>query len=88
MASAAAAPAGLSGTRTNTPGDSPATPVRLAARRRYCTSGVGAARQPWIFQMDCDNQFDPEELAELVALADEADMIIGVRALRLCRRAR
>jgi len=45
-------------------------------------SGFAAATQPWIFQMDCDNQFDPEELGKLVALANEAQIIIGVRTQR------
>lgn len=45
-------------------------------------TGFDAARQPWIFQMDCDNQFDPEELEKLVSLADDAHVIIGVRAHR------
>jgi glycosyltransferase involved in cell wall biosynthesis len=45
-------------------------------------SGFAAARQPWIFQMDCDNQFYPEDLEKLVALAKDADIVIGVRALR------
>ena len=45
-------------------------------------SGFAAASQPWIFQMDCDNQFDPEELEKLVSLADHARVIIGVRAER------
>jgi len=45
-------------------------------------SGFAAANQPWIFQMDCDNQFDPEELAKLVPLTDYAQIIIGLRARR------
>jgi len=45
-------------------------------------SGFAAASQPWIFQMDCDNQFDPEELEKLVSLADTAHVVIGVRAQR------
>lgn len=45
-------------------------------------SGFAAAREPWIFQMDCDNQFDPEELDKLVALADAAHLIIGARTHR------
>jgi glycosyltransferase involved in cell wall biosynthesis len=44
-------------------------------------SGFRAATQPWIFQMDCDNQFDPEELGKLVALAD-APIVIGFRIER------
>jgi glycosyltransferase involved in cell wall biosynthesis len=45
-------------------------------------TGFAAASQPWIFQMDCDNQFDPEELEKLLSLADDAQVIIGVRAQR------
>ena len=51
-------------------------------------SGFAAARQPWIFQMDCDNQFDPEEIGKLIPLADEADIIIGIRAQRADHRRR
>src|SRR5438445_12536919 len=32
--------------------------------------------------MDCDNQFDPEELAKLVPLTDYAQIIIGLRTRR------
>ena len=45
-------------------------------------SGFAAATQPWIFQMDCDNQFDPEELEKLVPLAEGARVIIGIRTQR------
>lgn len=45
-------------------------------------SGFAAATQPWIFQMDCDNQFDPEELEKLVSLAEDARVIIGIRTQR------
>ena len=45
-------------------------------------SGFAAATQPWIFQMDCDNQFEPKELEKLVSLADDAQVIIGVRVQR------
>ena len=45
-------------------------------------SGFAAARQPWIFQMDCDNQFDPEDMDRLVPLAREAQIVIGVRVQR------
>ena len=45
-------------------------------------SGFAAASQPWIFQMDCDNQFDPEEIEKLGSLAADAHIIIGVRAQR------
>lgn len=45
-------------------------------------SGFTVAREPWIFQMDCDNQFDPVELQKLVQLADRADIVIGMRSER------
>lgn len=45
-------------------------------------SGFAAARQPWIFQMDCDNQFDPEELAKLVPLTERAQVVVGARVRR------
>lgn len=45
-------------------------------------SGFAAATLPWIFQMDCDNQFDPEQLAKLVGLTREAQVIIGRRVDR------
>jgi glycosyltransferase involved in cell wall biosynthesis len=51
-------------------------------------SGFAAARQPWIFQMDCDNQFDPEELEKLVSLAGDSQVVIGVRAQRADERRR
>lgn len=51
-------------------------------------TGFAAACQPWIFQMDCDNQFDPEELVKLVSLAADAHVIIGVRAQRADERRR
>jgi glycosyltransferase involved in cell wall biosynthesis len=45
-------------------------------------TGFAAATLPWIFQMDCDNQFDPEELDKLVSLARDAEIIIGIRTQR------
>lgn len=45
-------------------------------------SGFTAATLPWILQMDCDNQFDPEELAKLIPLTGEAQAIIGRRVDR------
>ena len=44
-------------------------------------TGFSAARQPWIFQMDCDNQFDPQQLDRLIART-EAAIVIGIRAER------
>jgi glycosyltransferase involved in cell wall biosynthesis len=51
-------------------------------------TGFSTATQPWIFQMDCDNQFDPEELDKLVALTADAQIIIGVRVERADERRR
>ena len=45
-------------------------------------SGFQAAQQPWIFQMDCDNQFDPREIKKLVELAPDAQLVIGIRSDR------
>jgi glycosyltransferase involved in cell wall biosynthesis len=45
-------------------------------------SGFAAATQPWIFQMDCDNQFDPEELERLIPLTCRDKVIIGIRVER------
>jgi glycosyltransferase involved in cell wall biosynthesis len=45
-------------------------------------TGFAVARQPWIFQMDCDNQFYPGELEKLVSLANDADIVIGIRKQR------
>jgi glycosyltransferase involved in cell wall biosynthesis len=62
--------------------------ARVVSHGRNCgygaalRTGFAAACQPWIFQMDCDNQFDPEELEKLVPLTADADVIIGVRAQR------
>jgi glycosyltransferase involved in cell wall biosynthesis len=45
-------------------------------------TAFGAAGCPWIFLTDSDNQFDPEQLADLVAFAGQAEMIVGFRAQR------
>ena len=45
-------------------------------------SGFAAARHPWIFFMDADNQFDPTEIALLVARAEDADIVTGYRRVR------
>jgi glycosyltransferase involved in cell wall biosynthesis len=45
-------------------------------------SGFAAARQPWIFQMDCDNQFDPEEIGKLVPFTCHDKVIVGIRTAR------
>jgi glycosyltransferase involved in cell wall biosynthesis len=45
-------------------------------------SGFGAARCPWVFMMDADNQFDPSELSLLVGRAADADIVTGYRKHR------
>ncbi len=45
-------------------------------------SGFAAARRPWIFMMDADNQFDPAELSLLVAASPGADIVAGYRRER------
>jgi glycosyltransferase involved in cell wall biosynthesis len=45
-------------------------------------SGIRAARFPWIFYTDGDNQFDLEELPGFLALRHEAELVIGYRRPR------
>lgn len=45
-------------------------------------SGFAAARCDWLFFTDADRQFDVGELARLVGLADEHDVVAGFRANR------
>jgi glycosyltransferase involved in cell wall biosynthesis len=45
-------------------------------------SGFAAARHPWVFMMDADNQFDPDEIARLLARATDADIVAGYRRRR------
>ena len=45
-------------------------------------SGFAAARCPWVFLMDADNQFDPSELSLLLHHAPEADIVTGYRKHR------
>jgi len=59
--------------------------VTHAANRGYgaaLRSGFDAARYEWIFMMDADNQFDPEELARLLGRSGEADVVAGYRRRR------
>ena len=59
--------------------------VRHAANRGYgaaLRSGFDAARYEWIFMIDADNQFDPEEVARLLAEEAEADIVAGYRRRR------
>jgi 4-amino-4-deoxy-L-arabinose transferase-like glycosyltransferase len=45
-------------------------------------SGLAAARMPWVLLTDADLQFDLGQLAELVPLTREADLVVGRRAPR------
>ncbi len=59
--------------------------VRHPANRGYgaaVRSGFDAARFPWIFLMDADNQFDPAEVELLLARAADADIVAGYRKQR------
>jgi glycosyltransferase involved in cell wall biosynthesis len=59
--------------------------VRHPVNRGYgaaLRSGFDAARLPWIFMMDADNQFDPMELGLLLAHAGDADIVTGYRERR------
>jgi glycosyltransferase involved in cell wall biosynthesis len=59
--------------------------IRHPANRGYgaaLRSGFDAARFPWIFLMDADNQFDPAEVELLLARAADADIVAGYRKQR------
>jgi glycosyltransferase involved in cell wall biosynthesis len=59
--------------------------VRHPVNRGYgaaLRSGFDAARFPWVFLMDADNQFDPAEVALLLSRADDGDIIAGYRRHR------
>ncbi len=45
-------------------------------------SGIRAARHPWIFYTDGDNQFDLGEMPRFLALRDRCDLVIGYRSPR------
>jgi glycosyltransferase involved in cell wall biosynthesis len=45
-------------------------------------SGFAAARREWVFLMDADGQFDPEELPGFLGAAASADLVVGYRAER------
>jgi len=45
-------------------------------------SGFAAARYPWVFLMDADNQFNPADVAALLARAADADIVAGYRRQR------
>jgi glycosyltransferase involved in cell wall biosynthesis len=59
--------------------------VRHPANRGYgaaLRSGFDAARYPWVFLMDADNQFDPADVVALLAQAADADIVAGYRKQR------
>ena len=59
--------------------------VRHPVNRGYgaaLRSGFAAARYPWVFLEDADNQFDPADVAALVARAADADIVAGYRKRR------
>ncbi len=45
-------------------------------------SGFAAARREWIFLMDADGQFDPQELPGFLEAARAADFVVGYRPAR------
>ncbi|HEV8340004.1 MAG TPA: glycosyltransferase family 2 protein [bacterium] len=45
-------------------------------------TGFAAARHEWILLFDADGQFLPTEVERLVAAADSADLVAGIRAQR------
>jgi glycosyltransferase involved in cell wall biosynthesis len=59
--------------------------VRHPVNRGYgaaVRSGFDAARLGWVFLMDADNQFDPEDIAVLLENAGDADIVAGYRRKR------
>jgi glycosyltransferase involved in cell wall biosynthesis len=59
--------------------------VRHPMNRGYgaaLRSGFAAARYPWVFLEDADNQFDPADVAALLARAADADIVAGYRQRR------
>jgi glycosyltransferase involved in cell wall biosynthesis len=59
--------------------------VRHPVNRGYgaaLRSGFAAARYPWVFLEDADNQFDPADVAALLARAADADIVAGYRRQR------
>ncbi len=45
-------------------------------------SGFATAQAEWIFLMDADGQFDPEELPAFLAASGAADFVVGYRPTR------
>ena len=59
--------------------------VRHPVNRGYgaaLRSGFDAARFAWVFMMDADNQFDPEEIGLLLNRSADADIVAGYRQNR------
>jgi len=59
--------------------------IRHPVNRGYgaaLRSGFAVARYPWVFLMDADNQFDPADVATLLARAADADIVAGYRKQR------
>jgi glycosyltransferase involved in cell wall biosynthesis len=59
--------------------------VRHAENRGYgaaVRAGFHAARLPWVFLIDADNQFDPEDVRLLLEHAGNADIVAGYRRQR------
>ena len=59
--------------------------VRHPVNRGYgaaLRSGFDAAQLAWIFLIDADNQFDPQEVGVLMARSADADIVAGYRQHR------
>ena len=59
--------------------------VRHPVNRGYgaaLRSGFEAAQLGWVFLIDADNQFDPQEVRLLIARAADADIVAGYRQQR------
>src|SRR3989442_1990362 len=59
--------------------------VRHPVNRGYgaaLRSGFAVAHYSWAFLMDADNQFDPSDVAALLAQAADADIVAGYRKQR------
>jgi glycosyltransferase involved in cell wall biosynthesis len=59
--------------------------IRHPVNRGYgaaLRTGFDAARLGWVFMMDADNQFDPDQLGQLLLASSEADIVAGYRRQR------
>ena len=59
--------------------------VTHAVNRGYgaaVRSGFAAARLEWVFLMDADNQFDPDQIRLLIEKSERADIVAGFRRKR------